>query len=239
MDETLEHTLLWKTKMEKQTTYSPTLADKFFANFPKDKIVNYKNYWDSVTPQNTDDIFRRYLFAYCSVHTSWQGNCNGYNAIKNFSEWVDDKETLRQKLQDSRVGLHNNRTEYIWDFKEQFWNNPKDFILTAKKYHIKKRDAICDRIKGLGSAKTAFALEMIHPLTSRALCLDTHILELYGMKHLTYQSKSGFAKYRKAEQHWAVNCGKLNVPVPIARAIFWDEKQGKEDSRYWSYVLET
>ena len=54
---------------EKKTVYSRSLADKFFASFPKDKIISYKEYWESVQPQNTDDIFRRYLFAYCSVST--------------------------------------------------------------------------------------------------------------------------------------------------------------------------
>ena len=223
---------------EKKTTYSRTKADDFFKNFPIEKITEYKQYWESVRPQNHGDIFRRYLFAYCSVHTSWQGNCRGYNAIKNYEEWIDNKETLLNKLKESGVGLYNNRTKYIWDFKEQFWSNPKDFYLTAKKYHVKKRDSIVNKITGLGSAKVSFALEMIHPLKSRALCLDVHMLRLYDMEHLTYKSKAGFAKYRKAEQHWSVNCGKLKVPSYIARCVYWDNLQGKEDSRYWSYVLE-
>lgn len=224
--------------MEKKTEYSRSLADKFFANFPKDKVTRYKDYWDSVQPQNTSDIFRRYLFAYCSVHTTWKGNCSGYNAIKNFEEWNDDKEILRNKLANSGVGLHNNRTEYIWDFKDKFWANPKDFYFTTKKYHIKKRDQIVDKIKGLGTAKVSFALEMTHPNSARVLCGDVHMLRLYGMENLTYQSKSGFSKYRKAEQHWNVNCGKLGVPSYIARCIYWDSVQNQEDSRYWSYVLE-
>lgn len=223
---------------ENKTEYNPTLADRFFANFPKDKVVSYKEYWDSISPQNNDDIFRRYLFAFMSIHTGWESNVNGYNAIKNFSEWFDNKELLRQKLIDSKVGLYNNRTENVWDFKEKFWADPKKFILTTKKYHIKKRDAICDSLKGIGKAKTAFALQMSHPLSCRALCADTHILELYGMKKLNYQTKVGYTKYRKAEQHWAINCGKLNVPVGIAREIFWDQKKGEESSRYWSYCLE-
>lgn len=224
--------------MEKKTTYSSLLANKFFANFPKDKVVSYKEYWESVRPQNTSDIFRRYLFAYCSVHTTWKGNCSGYNAIKNFEEWIDDKESLRNKLANSGVGLHNNRTEYIWDFKDKFWANPKDFYLTTKKYHVKKRDRIVDSIKGLGTAKVSFALEMIHPNENRTVCLDVHILRLYGMENLTYKSKAGFEKYRKAEQHFSVNCGKLKVPAYIARSLYWDKIQNQEDSRYWSYVLE-
>jgi thermostable 8-oxoguanine DNA glycosylase len=224
--------------MEKKTTYSCSLADKFFAEFPKDKIVGYKEYWKSVQPQNTSDIFRRYLFAYCSVHTTWKGNCSGYQAIKNFNEWTEDKELLRTKLANSGVGLHNNRTEYIWEFTKLFFDNPKDFILTTKKYHIKKRNEIVDKIRGLGHAKVSFALEMIHPIFARTTCMDVHMLRLYGMENLTYKSRSGFAKYRQAEQHWNINCGKLGVSSYIARCVYWDGVQNQEDSRYWSYVLE-
>ena len=216
-----------------------TKADIFFETFPRDKVVKYKEYWESVRPQNNDDIFRRYLFSYCSVHTTWQGNIKGYNAIKNFNEWIDDKDALREKLHKSGVGLHNNRTNYIWDFSTKFWDNPKDFYFTTKKYHVKKRDSIVSKISGIGMAKVSFALEMIHPNEARALCLDVHMLRLYGMEHLKYnKSKSGIDSYKKAERHWMVNCGKMRVPSYIARSIYWDKLQNKEDSRYWSFALE-
>ena len=89
---------------QKNTEYCRSKADDFFNNFAKDRVDAYKEYWKSVRPQNHGDMFRRYLFAYCSVHTSWQGNCRGYNAIKNYEEWVDNKETLLDKLKNSGVG---------------------------------------------------------------------------------------------------------------------------------------
>ena len=214
-------------------------ADAFFANLNKGSVSAYKDYWASVTPNNNADIFRRYLFAFMSVHTSWQGNCNGYNAIKNFDEWTNDKEILRSKLKESGVGLHNNRTNFVWDFKEQFWANPKDFYLTAKKYHVKKRDSIVNKIKGLGKAKVSFALEMIHPNFARTLCLDVHMLRLYGNEHLSYGSNTGANEYRKIERHWMVNCGKQKIPSYIARCMYWDNMKNENDSRYWSYVLES
>lgn len=221
------------------TDMNKTKADIFFENFPKDKVIAYKEYWESVRPQNIDDVFRRYLFSYCSVHTTWQGNVKGYNAIKNFNEWIDSQDTLREKLHRSGVGLHNNRTKYIWDFSQKFWANPKDFYFTSKKYHIKKRDSIVNKINGIGLAKVSFALEMIHPNEARALCLDVHMLRLYDMEHLKYnKSRSGTDSYKKAERHWMVNCGKMKVPSYIARSIYWDSLQKKDDSRYWSFVLE-
>jgi thermostable 8-oxoguanine DNA glycosylase len=220
------------------TTLDKSKADIFFATFPKDKVVSYKEYWESVRPQNVEDIFRRYLFAYMSVHTTWKSNVNGYNAIKDFNDWIDNKEVLRNKIKNSGCGLYNNRTKFIWDFKDKFWANPKDFYLTNKKYHVKKRDLIVNNISGLGTAKVSFALEQCHPNECRVFCGDTHMLELYGMKTLTYQSKKGLEQYKKMERHWSVNCGKLGVPPYIARCIFWDAKQNKTDSRYWSYVFE-
>lgn len=222
------------------TTLDKSKVDTFFATFPRDKVVAYKEYWESVRPQNIEDIFRRYLFAYCSVHTTWQGNVKGYNAIKNFDEWVDDENSLRDKLHKSGVGLHNNRTKYIWDFAKKFWANPKDFYFTTKKGHVKKRDQIVNNINGIGLAKVSFALEMIHPNDARALCLDVHMLRLYDMEHLKYnKSKSGSTIYKKAERHWMINCGKHKIPSYIARSIYWDALQNKEDSRYWSFVLES
>jgi len=214
-------------------------ADSFFQSFTMDKVEAYKNYWESVRPNNLDDIFRRYLFAYCSVHTTFQGNVKGYLAIKNFHEWIGDKETLRSKLHKSGVGLHNNRTNYIWDFKDKFWANPKNFYFTTKKGHVKKRDSILGKINGIGLAKISFALEMIHPNEARVLCGDIHQLRLYGMDDLKYnKSNSGISEYKKMESHWMINCGKLGVPSYIARSIYWDALQEKEDSRYWSFVLE-
>lgn len=220
------------------TTMDTTKADLFFKSFPKDKVVSYKEYWESIRPNNNDEIFRRYLFSFMSVHTTWKSNVSGYNAIKNFGDWLDNKELLREKIKNSGCGLYNNRTKFIWDFKDKFWANPKNFYLTTKKYHVKKRDWIVNNISGLGTAKVSFALEQSHPNECRVFCGDTHMLELYGMKTLTYQSKKGLDLYKKMERHWSVNCGKIGVPAYIARSIFWDAKQNKSDSRYWSYVFE-
>jgi hypothetical protein len=81
------------------------------------------------------------------------------------------------------------------NLKISFFKNPKDFYLTTKKYHVKKRDQIVNRIKGLGMPKVSFALEMIHPNDARVLCgwMFT-MLRLYNMEHLTYnKSKAGMS----------------------------------------------
>lgn len=202
------------------------------------KIDGYANYWESIAPKNEEEIFQRYLFAYCSVHTTFQGNIKGYQAIKDFSTWLDNKDLLRSKLAGSGCGLHNNRTEYIWDFKDKFWSNPKGFYLTSKKGHLTKRDSIVSNVKGIGLAKVSFALEMIHPNDARVVCGDVHQLRLYGLENLKYKTGAGLKAYKDMERHWIIACAKKKVPSYIARCIYWDELQGFENTRYWSFVLE-
>jgi thermostable 8-oxoguanine DNA glycosylase len=222
------------------TTLDKTKADIFFETFPRDKVVSYKEYWESIKPQNHEDIFRRYLFSFMSVHTTWESNVKGYNAVKNFSEWFDNKELLLTKIKDSGVGLHNNRTEYIWDFKDKFWSNPKDYIITTKKYHVKQRDSIIQKIRGLGAAKISFSCEMQNPNECRVVCLDVHLLRLYGCETLKYnKSPKGMETYKKIERHWSVRCGKAGVPCYIMRSLYWNTLQKQEDCRYWSHCLES
>jgi thermostable 8-oxoguanine DNA glycosylase len=221
----------------KKTEYNSEKATEFFNQFPCEKIEEYSDYWNTIKPKNNECCFRRYLFAFCSVHTSWKGNVSGYNAIKNFEEWINDKDILHEKLKNSGVGLYNNRTNFIWDFKTKFWMSPENFNLD-KKNHIKKRDSIIDNIVGLGIAKISFALEMCFPTSAKVLCGDVHQLRLYNMEHLNTKTKKGVKTYKKMENHWLSNCGRLKVPSFIARSIYWDKIQNKENTRYWSYVLE-
>lgn len=213
-------------------------AAKFFKELQVNKVDGYVNYWNSISPNNDEERFKRYLFAYCSVHTTFQGNVKGYLAIKDFNDWLDNKDMLREKLARSGCGLHNNRTEYIWDFKGKFWSNPKDFYFTTKKGHVTKRDQIVSNVKGLGLAKVSFALEMIHPTEARVLCGDVHQLRLYGMEDLKYKTGAGLKAYKDMERHWIITSAKKGLPSYIARCIFWDELQGFDNTRYWSYVLE-
>ena len=213
-------------------------ADLFFKELDKSKVEGYVDYWNSITPESNEEIFKRYLFAYCSVHTTFQGNIKGYQAIKNFEEWIDNKDLLLEKLAHAGCGLHNNRTQFIWDFKDKFWSKPKDFYLTAKRGHLGKRDAIAEVTKGIGLAKVSFALEMIHPLEARVVCGDVHQLRLYELEGLKYKTGAGLESYKKMERHWITSCGKTKIPSYIARCIYWDELQGFADTRYWSYVFE-
>jgi thermostable 8-oxoguanine DNA glycosylase len=216
---------------------TPTL-ETIFASMSSDQISAYSDYWESVKPTNTLDIFRRWLFAYTSIHTTWEGNVRGYNAIKDIEKWSDNKENLRQLLIDARCGMHNVRTEYIWNFTSDFMSNTSDFHRSANETWTAFRDRLNARCKGIGITKVSFTLEMCFPNEAEVVCLDTHMMQVYGMKEVR---NSGALKkvYENNEQDWINRSQSINTAPYIARCMFWDAKQGHTDSRYWSYVLES
>jgi len=181
----------------------------------------------------------RWVFAFLSVHTTWQANINAFNLLNNNQAWQTQFDLLEKLLIQSRVGLHSRRKKGIAQFTQDFWKNPEKWLKQPNESWIECRDRLAEKCHGLGLAKTAFALEMCYPNTNESVCLDTHMLQLYGFTDPKEQSKAArYTNYIKMEQHWVEQCQLLNAPAYIARALFWDTKQNKEDSRYWSYVFE-
>lgn len=214
-------------------------AREFFSTVDVGLGKQYAYYWESVTPSDDLGAFQRYLFAFCSVHTSYQGNIRGYRAIRNYHQWAGKPERLLELLRDSGVGLHNNRTRYISTFAAQYWENPQSFRLHSKRNHSSERNRIAERISGLGLAKVSFALEMIHPNSANVVCGDIHQLRLYGMENCKYNSARERRQYQLMEKHWVAESRRLGLSPYVTRCMYWDRWQGKPDSRYWSFVLES
>lgn len=214
------------------------MLESIFANFSKSEIKAYNRYWKSIAPKTDDDIFRRWLFAYTSIHTTWEGNIRGYNAIKDFHQWVQDKDKLKSLLIESRCGLHNNRTEFIWAFKNEYFKNPKAFQKTRSESWVELRDRLMKQLKGIGIAKVSFTLEMCYPNSAEVTCLDTHMIQLYGLSVQGFDRGKGYQIYRHCEDDWISRSKEVGASSYVSRCMFWDKKQGKNDSRYWSHVLE-
>ncbi len=208
-------------------------VDEFFDSI-EDKEINFQyNYWNKLKPINDSERFQRFLFAFMSVHTTWERNVIGYNNIKDWWNWMNRWEVLEQKLIDSRVGLHNNRLKFISNFTTKFWSNPSNFDKGEGEKWSGFRNRIVKEITGLGLAKSSFAIEMIYPDEAEVVCLDTHLFQAYGLDQVKHRKK-----YDLLENHWVKNSVKKDLPPYIARCIYWDRKQEKSDSRYWSHVLE-
>tara|TARA_Y100000004_G_scaffold192135_1_gene252144 strand:- start:36 stop:788 length:753 start_codon:yes stop_codon:yes gene_type:complete len=209
-----------------------TGVNNLFNTFEKVEIDKYKNYWQGVAPKNDSEVFQRWLFAFMSVHTSWESNVRGFEAIKDWTKWFNRDDELEKLLVESRVGLHKNRTRFVSQFSKKFWQDPEWFKYNGGNWQT-FRDRLVKDILGLGIAKVSFSLEMIYPNEAKVTCMDTHLFQAYGLDQ-TKDSK----RYVEIENYWLDMCAMWNVPSYIARCILWDRKQNQTDSRYWSYVLE-
>ena len=201
-------------------------------------VERYVRYLKHIAPESTEEYFRRWLFSYASVHTSWKLNCQMYQQLEGL-QWLHDKEALHRRIVDSRAGFHNRRTDYIHEFSEFFWQHPDWFRKSKHEGWQEYRKRLQEAAMGIGRAKSSFVIELTHYDASQVICTDTHVLQLYGF---TAKQINGGGIAEKAadkiEDHWTTCCRAHNVPPVVARWIYWDRKQGHADSRYWSFVLE-
>lgn len=195
-------------------------------------MFNYKEYFKKIKPKTTMDIYNRYLFAFLSVHTTWERNIIAYELLRN--KYHTNPNKLKKLLSKSGVGLYNNRTHFIHKFTVDFLENPKAF--TKKRLETWKGYAnrIQNRVLGLGFAKTRFAIELIYPSIAKVVCVDTHIIQWAKQN----PNKMNKTLYNKIETGWMNHSKQIKVNPVEARWKWWDNKQGFTDSRYWSHVLE-
>lgn len=204
----------------------PEPVQKFFDELHPDTAKLYGNYWDSITPQENTAYFRRWLFAYLSVHTTWKSNVLGYLELRNCHCWLG-KADLEQALQKSRTGRYRTLPKFLLNFHNLFWEDPERFKPGSSRPYVRKQ------LDGLGLAKTAFALEMLQPRQEQVVCMDTHMLRLFGLN-----TDSKERNIMKAEEAWIEMSLDKGIPPFITRNIFWDKKQNKPSCRFWSFVFE-
>lgn len=209
-------------------------VEQIISSIPATKQRQYVEYWGSMTPTTHVGVFRRWLFAYASVHTTWQANVKLYELLKDL-RWVGDTSKLEQLCIQSKAGLHKMRTRGIADFTEQFWMNPGWFYRGAKEEWTEYRDRVCKSLYGLGIAKVSFAIEMVYPVDCKVVCLDTHMFQLYGLNGNSHVKQSA---YENMERHWNKACDNCSIEPALARHIFWDTKQKQPDTRYWLGTFE-
>ena len=213
-------------------------ATEHIAAIHEDQVERYTRYLQRIMPVTPEDHFRRWLFAYASVHSGWQMNCKLYAALQDLS-WLHNHEMLRDKIVATRAGMHNKRAEFIHEFAEYYWRHTEWFRRSKFESWTQYRKRVQNAAKGIGQAKSAFVVELSYPLVAQVICVDTHILQLYGFTAKEINER-GIRKsdMDTIEQHWATQCASRSVPPVIARWAYWDTKQGQADSRYWSFVFE-
>lgn len=218
------------------------MSDKIveiFQNLDQQKVQDYKKYWESVAPKTDVEYYNRWVFSFLSVHTTWEANVSSYLLLtKNADAWVHDKQELDRLLKEGKCGLYKRRGDGLWVFKYLYWEDPASWRKKENEAWHECRSRLEQRCNGLGYAKTAFALEMCYPTQCESVCLDTHMLQLYGYAGKAQSKVSKGARYIQLENDWVTKAKEFNIPSYIARCLYWDMKQNKEDSRYWSYALE-
>jgi len=208
-------------------------VDDFFCSLKPSEVERHKDYWNDKQPKNLIEQFQRFLFAFMSVHTSWQSNVVGYNAIKDWTQWFNNKDRLFQIIKDSRVGMYNRRTEFIHEFSKTFWKDPNIYVSKSNNISWQAhRNHLASQIKGLKKAKTSFALEMLEPNKAEVFCADVHLYRMFGLN----QSKDA-RLYETIENHWLERSKIFNVPSYVARAIYWNRNQNQEICDYWAHVF--
>jgi len=213
-------------------------ATTHIASVTPSEVERYGRYLTSIIPQNADEEFRRWLFAYASVHTTWRVNCKLYRKLKDMT-WLHNSQALQQCIVEAGAGMHNKRTVYISSFADFFYKHPMWFQKSLHEDWSEYRNRLMEVTPGIGQAKASFWVEMRYPLESQVICVDTHILQLYGFSPTMIQKHHVRKREMdEIEQHWAKTCVDHKIPPVVARWVYWDKKQNQTDSRYWSYVFE-
>lgn len=220
--------------LSKAAKYSTDKVEDFIKSVSKEDVDRYLTYWASIKPRNHFDYYLRWIFAFMSIHTTWKKNVDGYLEFKKLPTdftWIELQGAVRR----SKTGLDKMRTHAIYEFHKRFWAHPGLWYPHVGESMVSCRNRLAFSTYGIGLTKTAFVLEMAFPATCSVVCLDTHILRLYDHNR---KGSPSVTLYGQMENHWLETCKKYNVPSPMVRHIYWDRVQKKEDTRYWSYVLE-
>lgn len=213
-------------------------AADFIADVSDSDVNRYKIYMNSIRPVTSIDLFKRWLFAFSSVHTTWKYNCNLYLAL-SYLDWLGDESKLRSIIVDSKAGLYNTRTKFISEFSNKFWSNPDWYWKRSDENWVEYRDRVCEATVGIGRAKSSFVVEMSYPSSSRVICTDTHVMQWHGFSTADIsKGKVSDKTERLIEECWVELCRMRNIPPVVARWISWDKQQKQPDSRYWTRVFE-
>ena len=212
--------------------------DRFFDRLTLKIVKTETDYWDALKVDSHAECFKRWVFAIMSVHTTWESNVRGYEFATKDMSWTLDKDVLAKMITDARVGINHRRNKGLWQLVEKFRENPNQFYKQDDETWQECRNRLIGSIYGLGNAKTTYALALSFPTEAQLCCLDVHLLRFMG-HDLSNGHASSLKVYEEMENEWLARCNKYGVAPNVAREIYWNKVQGRRNSRYWSYCLES
>ena len=209
-------------------------ARKSLESIDKQTLDKYIEYWKWPDNKLSDDqLISNYVLVMLTPIANWTQTIKAYDQIFDNQEAIVDEKSLTKILFESGIGCQKKRASYICGGLQKL---KKDLSIIKYKpedsYYTVTRDRIADEFKGLGLAKSSFLMELNYPLEAKVLCMDTHLLQLYGLpKSISNRL------YANAEEHWLASCKELKLPPPIARHIVWDRIHNQDDTSYWAYTI--
>ncbi len=212
--------------------------DRFFDKLTLKIVKTETDYWDNLKIDSHAECFKRWVFAIMSVHTTWESNVRGYEYATRDMSWTLDKDVLAKMVTDARVGINKRRNIGLWQLVEKFREDPNQFYKQDDETWQECRNRLIGSIYGLGNAKTTYAIALSNPTEAQLCCLDVHLLRFMG-HDLSNGHASNLKVYQAMENEWLARCNKCGVAPNVAREIYWNKVQGRRNSRYWSYCLES
>ena len=209
--------------------------DSFINDLTYGKVKEGTDYWEGIKAKNDVDYFKRWVFAFCSIHTTWENNVKGYNILTQDLSWTLSKDRLLEMIKDSSLGLTSMRYKALWDFTRKFRANPKQFYKKNNETWQECRNKLAKDTYGIGLAKTSFVLNLSFPVEASVCCLDVHLLRFLGWDK---KETPSLVKYEEMEKKWIDKCDEHGLGYGVVRELYWNKVQGKRNSRYWSYCLE-
>ena len=97
----------------------------FFDSIEDREIVSQIRYWRKKIPKTVQEVKNRWVFAYTSVHTSWEKNVAQYNLLKDQS--LSSLSAIKYKLILSRGGMQNMKSDGLFHFGLQ-WQRHKEMF---------------------------------------------------------------------------------------------------------------
>ena len=118
------------------------------------------------------------------------------------------------------VGLTDLKGSAIYEIR----NYPDQYPMAIPTYRDYREQV---KHRGLGLSKLSFAASLIDPFGTDIVCLDTHMLQLYGSDERAYKSK---ARYEATESIVLAEAASIDMAPFTYQWAVWDFQRGKQEN---------
>ncbi len=212
------------------------LLNKHFKSITSKDIDEHTAHWQGLIPSTAEEIWSRIEFAGISPRVTYSVNVKAFKYLSFDRDLhYNSYSSMLKALKHCGTGIYKVKTKCLLDTYSKYVKDPRQFLKQQDETWQTYRNRITAEVYGLGYAKASFAVELLYPLQAEVVCLDTHILKLFGIKNRSIQDKED---YQAFEHEFLLKCKELNIPPPIARNIIWNELVANaEGLDFWTHCF--